>query len=104
MAKIAASLSDRVILTSDNPRYEEPETILKEMRSGVEVSRMNKVLVIVNRLEAIKTACALARPGDIILVAGKGHENYQEVKGVRHHFDDREVLQEIFGIDNMVNR
>jgi UDP-N-acetylmuramoyl-L-alanyl-D-glutamate--2,6-diaminopimelate ligase len=104
MAKIAANLSDRVILTSDNPRFEEPETILNEMRSGVEVSRMNKVLVIVNRLEAIRTACALAKPGDIILVAGKGHENYQEVKGVRHHFDDREVLQEIFGIDNMVNR
>jgi UDP-N-acetylmuramoyl-L-alanyl-D-glutamate--2,6-diaminopimelate ligase len=104
MAKIAANLSDQVILTSDNPRNEEPETILSEMRSGVEIPRLKKVLVIVNRLEAIRTACALAKPGDIILVAGKGHENYQEIKGVRHHFDDKEVLQEIFGNDNMVNR
>ena len=103
MAKIAASLSDRVILTSDNPRNEEPEAILAEMQSGVEIHQAKKVLVIVNRLEAIKTACALARPGDIILVAGKGHENYQEVKGIRHHFDDQEVLQEIFGNDNIVN-
>jgi len=104
MAKIAASLSDWVILTSDNPRNEEPEAILAEMRSGVEILQAKKVLVIVNRLEAIKTACALASPGVIILVAGKGHENYQEVKGIRHHFDDKEVLQEIFGNDNIVNR
>jgi UDP-N-acetylmuramoyl-L-alanyl-D-glutamate--2,6-diaminopimelate ligase len=104
MAKIAANLSDRVILTSDNPRNEEPEAILDEMKSGVELHHAKKVLVIVNRLEAIKTACALAKPGDIILVAGKGHENYQEIKGIRHHFDDKEALQEIFGNDNMVNR
>ena len=104
MAKIATILSDRVILTSDNPRHEEPETILAEMKSGVEPHHAKKVLVIVNRLEAIKTACALAKSGDIILVAGKGHENYQEIKGIRHHFDDKEVLQEIFGNDNMVNR
>jgi UDP-N-acetylmuramoyl-L-alanyl-D-glutamate--2,6-diaminopimelate ligase len=103
MAKIAASLSDRVILTSDNPRNEDPESILAEMRSGVEIHQAKKVLVIVNRLEAIKTAHALARPGDIILIAGKGHENYQEIKGTRHHFDDREVLQEIFGNNNIVN-
>ncbi len=102
MAKIAANLSDRVILTSDNPRNEEPEAILAEMKSGVELHQAKKVLVIVNRLEAIKTACALARPGDIILVAGKGHENYQEIKGIRHHFDDKEVLNEIFGNDSIV--
>ncbi|MCX6305295.1 MAG: UDP-N-acetylmuramoyl-L-alanyl-D-glutamate--2,6-diaminopimelate ligase [Bacteroidetes bacterium] len=105
MAKIVASLSDRVILTSDNPRNEEPEAILAEMQSGVEIHLVKKVLVIVNRLEAIKTACALARPGDIILVAGKGHENYQEIKGIRHHFDDKEVLRELFGNTNIeINR
>jgi len=104
MARIACNLSDRVILTSDNPRFEDPEAILEGMRIGVEMHQTNKVLVIVNRLEAIKTACALAKPGDIILVAGKGHENYQEIKGVKHHFDDKEVLQEIFGNDNIVNR
>lgn len=104
MAKIAASLSDRVILTSDNPRNEEPEAILAEMQSGVEIQHAKKVLVIVSRMEAIKTACALAKAGDIILVAGKGHENYQEIKGTRHHFDDREVLQNIFGNDNTVNQ
>ncbi|MEI7499821.1 MAG: UDP-N-acetylmuramoyl-L-alanyl-D-glutamate--2,6-diaminopimelate ligase [Bacteroidota bacterium] len=103
MAKIACNLSDWVILTSDNPRNEEPEAILADMRNGVDMHQMKKVLVIVNRLEAIKTACALAKPGDIILVAGKGHENYQEIKGVKHHFDDKEVLLEIFGIDNIVN-
>jgi UDP-N-acetylmuramoyl-L-alanyl-D-glutamate--2,6-diaminopimelate ligase len=103
MAKIACTLSDRVILTSDNPRNEDPETILSEMRTGVEMHQAKKVLVIVNRLEAIKTACALAKSGDIILVAGKGHENYQEIKGIKHHFDDKEVLREIFGIDNNVN-
>ena len=103
MAKIACNLSDRVILTSDNPRNEDPEAILSDMHSGVEMYQAKKVLMIVNRLEAIKTACALAQPNDIILVAGKGHENYQEVKGVKHHFDDREVLSEIFGNDNIVN-
>ena len=104
MAKIAANLSDRVILTSDNPRNEDPQAILDEMRSGVELHHASKILVIVNRLEAIKTACALAKPGDIILVAGKGHENYQEINGIRHHFDDKEVLREIFGNENKVNR
>ncbi|MCX6267820.1 MAG: UDP-N-acetylmuramoyl-L-alanyl-D-glutamate--2,6-diaminopimelate ligase [Bacteroidetes bacterium] len=104
MAKIAANLSNRVILTSDNPRFEEPETIVAEMQAGVEIHQAKKVLVIVNRLEAIKTACALAKPGDIILIAGKGHENYQEIKGIRHHFDDKETLQEIFVNNNMVNR
>ena len=103
MAAIAAGMSDRVILTSDNPRNEDPDEILAQMRSGVELHQAKKVLVIVNRLEAIKTACALARSGDIILVAGKGHENYQEIKGTRHHFDDKEVLQEIFSNSNTVN-
>ena len=103
MARIAATFSDRVILTSDNPRNEDPQAILDEMRSGVELHHAKKVLVIVNRLEAIKTACALASSGDIILVAGKGHENYQEINGIKHHFDDKEVLQQIFGIENTLN-
>jgi UDP-N-acetylmuramoyl-L-alanyl-D-glutamate--2,6-diaminopimelate ligase len=95
MAKIACNLSDRVILTSDNPRFEEPEAILDDMKKGIEPQFANKVLVIVNRKEAIKTACALAKPGDIILVAGKGHETYQEIKGVRYPFDDKMVLKEV---------
>ncbi|MEI7663178.1 MAG: UDP-N-acetylmuramoyl-L-alanyl-D-glutamate--2,6-diaminopimelate ligase [Bacteroidota bacterium] len=103
MAGIACNLSNRVILTSDNPRNEEPSAIIADMLKGVEMHQSKKVLVIENRLEAIKTACALAKPGDIILVAGKGHETYQEVRGVKHHFDDREVLSEIFANDNIVN-
>jgi UDP-N-acetylmuramoyl-L-alanyl-D-glutamate--2,6-diaminopimelate ligase len=95
MAKIACNLSDRVILTSDNPRFEEPEAILDDMKKGIEPQFANKVLVIVNRKEAIKTACALAQPGDIILVAGKGHETYQEIKGVKYPFDDKMVLKEV---------
>ena len=103
MAGIACNLSNRVILTSDNPRNEEPQAILDDMVKGVDMHLSRKVLVIVNRLEAIKTACALAKPGDIILVAGKGHETYQEIKGVRHHFDDREIIREIFQHNNIVN-
>jgi UDP-N-acetylmuramoyl-L-alanyl-D-glutamate--2,6-diaminopimelate ligase len=99
MAKIACDFSDRVILTSDNPRSEEPEAILSEMKKGVDPRFAKKVLEIVNRREAIKTACALALPGDIILVAGKGHETYQEIKGVRYPFDDKEILREAFGTD-----
>jgi len=95
MAGIACKLSDRVILTSDNPRFEEPEAILDDMKKGIEPQFANKVLVIVNRKEAIKTACALAKPGDIILVAGKGHETYQEIKGVKYPFDDKMVLKEV---------
>ena len=95
MAKIACNLSDRVILTSDNPRFEEPEAILDDMKKGIEPQFAKKVLVIVNRKEAIKTACALAHAGDIILVAGKGHETYQEIKGVRYPFDDKMVLKEV---------
>lgn len=96
MAWEAASLSDKVILTSDNPRSEEPSDIIKDMQAGVEAHQKSKVLAIENRKEAIRTACMLAQPGDIILVAGKGHEDYQEIKGVKYHFDDKEVINEIF--------
>ncbi len=96
MAFEAARLSDRVILTSDNPRFEEPEEILKDMSEGIKPEQKNKVITIVERYQAIQTACFMASPGDVILVAGKGHENYQDVKGVKHHFDDKEVLEEIF--------
>lgn len=92
MAKIAVNLSDRVILTSDNPRTEDPILILEQMKAGVEPFLMKKVLVIENRREAIRTACALANVGDVLLVAGKGHEKYQEIHGVKHHFDDKEEL------------
>jgi UDP-N-acetylmuramoyl-L-alanyl-D-glutamate--2,6-diaminopimelate ligase len=95
MATIACTLSDRVILTSDNPRFEEPEAILEDMKKGIEAKFAARVLVIENREEAIKTACALAQPGDIILVAGKGHETYQEIKGVKYPFDDKTVLKEV---------
>jgi len=94
MAKIACEDSTKVILTSDNPRTEEPEAILAEMQKGVEIIYVKKVLTIENRKEAIKTACSLAESGDIILVAGKGHENYQEIKGVRYPFNDLEILEE----------
>ena len=96
MAAIAAENSDRVILTSDNPRSEDPETIIAQMKEGVPVHLMRKVLSVTDRREAIRTACALAKPGDIILLAGKGHEKYQEIKGVKYPFDDREVLMESF--------
>lgn len=92
MAAAAVMRSDRLIITSDNPRFEEPEEIIKQMRAGVGGEYYNKVLCITDRREAIRTAAALAKKGDIILVAGKGHENYQEIKGVRHHFDDVEEL------------
>jgi UDP-N-acetylmuramoyl-L-alanyl-D-glutamate--2,6-diaminopimelate ligase len=98
MAKIAVNKSDRVILTSDNPRSEDPETILAEMQQGIDAIASLKTLTIVNRKEAIKTACALALPGDIILIAGKGHEKYQEIHGIRHHFDDKEVVKEFLTI------
>lgn len=96
MAKEAVMQSDKVILTSDNPRTEVPEQIIADMEVGVEAHVRHKVLSIVNRREAIRTACMLAKPGDIILVAGKGHEDYQEIMGVKYHFDDKEVLAEIF--------
>ncbi|HEX7871039.1 MAG TPA: UDP-N-acetylmuramoyl-L-alanyl-D-glutamate--2,6-diaminopimelate ligase [Chryseobacterium sp.] len=95
MAKIAADFSDKAILTSDNPRNEDPETILNEMEEGVEAHNYKKMLRITDRKQAIKTACQLAQANDIILIAGKGHETYQEINGVRHHFDDMETVKEI---------
>ncbi len=96
MASVAAKFSGQVILTSDNPRNEKPDDIIEDMRAGVLPPLNNKLLAITNRHEAIKTACMLAQPGDIVLVAGKGHETYQEIEGVKHHFDDCEVINEIF--------
>ncbi|MBB2144129.1 UDP-N-acetylmuramoyl-L-alanyl-D-glutamate--2,6-diaminopimelate ligase [Pedobacter sp. LMG 31464] len=94
MAQVACDWSDKVILTSDNPRTEDPQIIITEMEKGVSPTNQRKTLSILDRKEAIKTACHIAKPGDIILVAGKGHEKYQEINGVRHHFDDKEVLIE----------
>ncbi len=99
MASIACNLSDKVILTSDNPRTEDPTAILKDMEAGVDKSNAKKVLTISDRREAIKTSVMIAKPGDIILIAGKGHENYQEINGVKYHFDDREEIKKIFGIE-----
>ncbi|PRY12724.1 UDP-N-acetylmuramoylalanyl-D-glutamate--2,6-diaminopimelate ligase [Pontibacter ummariensis] len=96
MADIACRLSDKVILTSDNPRFEEPQAILEDMQKGVKPLDFKKTLSVLDRREAIKTACVLAEPNDIILVAGKGHETYQEVKGVKYDFDDKQVLREMF--------
>lgn len=96
MAQEAVKQSNRVIITSDNPRFEEPQDIINDMLAGLGKSDINKVLSITDRKEAIRTACLLARPKDVVLVAGKGHENYQEIKGVKHHFDDKEVLRDIF--------
>lgn len=95
MAKIASELSDKVIFTSDNPRSEIPETIIEEMEKGVEPQNFKKTLSIIDRKQAIKTACQLANSGDIILIAGKGHETYQEINGVRHDFDDMKIVKEI---------
>ncbi|QKJ28762.1 UDP-N-acetylmuramoyl-L-alanyl-D-glutamate--2,6-diaminopimelate ligase [Mucilaginibacter mali] len=100
MAAMACEWSDKVILTSDNPRSEDPAEIIKEMEAGVTGANKKKTISIVDRREAIKTACHLAKLGDIILVAGKGHEKYQEIKGVRNHFDDREELEEQFKLMN----
>ncbi|TAH44253.1 MAG: UDP-N-acetylmuramoyl-L-alanyl-D-glutamate--2,6-diaminopimelate ligase [Bacteroidetes bacterium] len=100
MAKIACELSDRVILTSDNPRSEDPAVIIQQMEKGVPPAETRKTLSIIDRKEAIKTAVALAQPGDIILVAGKGHEKYQEVKGKRSPFDDKQVLNEMLNSTN----
>lgn len=98
MAQEAVKLSDTVILTSDNPRDEEPQAIIDDMLAGLDTTQRKKVLTIVDRKEAIRTAAMMAKKGDVILVAGKGHENYQEINGVKHHFDDHEVIREIFGI------
>ena len=96
MAQEAVKQSSRVIITSDNPRFEEPQDIINDMLAGLDQKQMKKVIAIVDRKEAIKTAVMLAQKGDVILIAGKGHEDYQEIKGVKHHFDDREVVREIF--------
>ncbi|MDP4679805.1 MAG: UDP-N-acetylmuramoyl-L-alanyl-D-glutamate--2,6-diaminopimelate ligase [Cyclobacteriaceae bacterium] len=95
MGSIAVKWSDKVIFTNDNPRNEDPDQILRDIQAGVSKLYVKKTLVISDRKEAIKTACALAKQNDIILVAGKGHEDYQEINGVKHHFDDREVLKEM---------
>jgi UDP-N-acetylmuramoyl-L-alanyl-D-glutamate--2,6-diaminopimelate ligase len=94
MAQVACDWSDKVILTSDNPRTEDPTSIIKEMEKGISPTNQRKTMSILDRKEAIKTACHIAKPGDIILLAGKGHEKYQEINGVRQHFDDKEVLIE----------
>jgi UDP-N-acetylmuramoyl-L-alanyl-D-glutamate--2,6-diaminopimelate ligase len=94
MAKEAAKASDHIIVTSDNPRFEEPQDIINDVVAGLSAEDMKKTLCIADRREAIRTACTIAQPGDVILVAGKGHEDYQEIKGVKHHFDDHEVVRE----------
>ena len=96
MAQEAVKQSDKVIITSDNPRFEEPQDIINDMLAGLNPQQMRKVLSIADRREAIRTACMLAQKGDVILIAGKGHEDYQEIKGVKHHFDDREEVRRIF--------
>lgn len=95
MAQEAVKQSDLVIITSDNPRFEEPQDIINDMLAGLNAQQMKKVMTNVDRREAIRTACMMARKGDVILVAGKGHEDYQEIKGVKHHFDDKEVISSI---------
>ncbi|HIR38089.1 MAG TPA: UDP-N-acetylmuramoyl-L-alanyl-D-glutamate--2,6-diaminopimelate ligase, partial [Candidatus Limisoma gallistercoris] len=96
MAKEACRLSDKLILTSDNPRFEDPNEILQDMVAGLDAQQRANTLRIADRREAIRTAAQFAQNGDVVLVAGKGHENYQEICGVKHHFDDREVVQDIF--------
>lgn len=96
MAKEALASSDKVILTSDNPRFEEPQDILSDMLAGVETADQKRVLTIIDRKEAIRTACMLAQPGDVVLVAGKGHEDYQDIKGVKYPFDDKQVIAAIY--------
>lgn len=100
MAREAALRSDRLILTSDNPRFEEPGDILRDMEEGLDIEGRKKSLSIVDRREAIRAAAAFAQPGDVILIAGKGHEDYQEIKGVKHRFDDREVVKEVFACES----
>ncbi len=101
MAREAAERSDKVLLTSDNPRFEEPEEILRDMTEGLTDEQRQDTLIITDRREAIKTACALAQGGDVILIAGKGHEDYQEIRGVKYHFDDREEVEKIFSLDRI---
>lgn len=101
MAAEAARLSDRLILTSDNPRFEDPRAILADMEAGLDASQRPRALTIVDRREAIRTATALAQAGDVVLIAGKGHEDYQEINGVKHHFDDRETVLDIFSDEKL---
>ena len=96
MAQEAVKQSDKVIITSANPRFEDPQEIINDMTRGLNKDNMSKVLCIIDRENAIKTACMLAQSGDAVLVAGKGHENYQEIQGIKHHFDDKEVIEKIF--------
>lgn len=96
MAQVAAKYSDRVIVTSDNPRFEEPEAIIEDIKAGFDTRDRARALFITDRKEAIRTSIIMSKPGTIILIAGKGHENYQDVKGVKHHFDDKEIIEEIF--------
>lgn len=96
MAQESVKASDKVILTSDNPRFEKPEEIIQDMVAGLDLNERRKALLITDRKEAIRTATMLAQPGDVILIAGKGHEDYQDVMGTKHHFDDREIVREIF--------
>ena len=98
MARESVDRSNRVILTSDNPRFEDPQDILNDMLTGLTEHQKKQTLNILDRKEAIKTACNLAKPGDVILIAGKGHESYQDINGVKHHFDDKEVVEECFEI------
>jgi UDP-N-acetylmuramoyl-L-alanyl-D-glutamate--2,6-diaminopimelate ligase len=98
MARVAAELSDRLILTSDNPRDEDPDDIIRDMKAGLNDQMLQMTIIQPDRREAIKTACMMARKGDIILIAGKGHETYQEIRGVKHHFSDHEVVSELFGL------
>ena len=95
MAQEAVKQSDKVIITSDNPRFEDPQMIIDDMLTGLTSQQKKKVVTIVDRREAIRTATMMAEKGDIILIAGKGHEDYQEIKGVKNHFDDHEVVREV---------
>ena len=99
MAREAAVRSDRVVLTSDNPRTEDPDAILREMETGLPEDARPRTLIITDRRQAIRTACQLAQPGDVVLIAGKGHEDYQEINHVKHHFDDREQIAEVFSTE-----
>lgn len=94
MGHIASALSTKVVFTSDNPRTEDPDKIIEEVEAGVEPQNFKKIMSITSRLQAIKTACQLAKPNDIILIAGKGHETYQEINGVRKDFDDFKIVSE----------
>ena len=96
MAREAALRSGKLILTSDNPRFEDPEAILRDMEAGLPDDKRSTTLIITDRRQAIRTACQLAQPGDVVIVAGKGHEDYQEIQGVKHHFDDREEIAKVF--------